>query len=610
MLFVKFYIIVLCLIFKNMELIYLLIRLFFRGDYMYLFRIKNNIPRILIMILILNILFLYSACSGINNDTNIEVATAAGFDGVTRIGSSTIYNLDVVNNGSGFKGEAQVEIFTDPNRKIIYSKTFEIPQNSTKSISLTVPTLTANKESIIRIVKNNKPIYESKYSFNKIIPPNYPVIGVLSDSKGFLSYLNNAVIKGSSTIPQEKLNVLMASGKPIPYDIQSQITIIDFDSSSFPDDEAVLDTLDYIVIDDFDTSLLTSSQLKALDVWLKNNILIISTGNSWKKVYNGLPNDYKVLSIEEVSEKSAPKIISQLGEWPLPADSKFEFAIGNVNTSQREDIFSLSYSDEDNLQLIGYEDFLDEADTSPSILLKKIQNGFVITTAFDFSKEPFASWSGRVNFFKNLISQYNRNNLTISLTSKSSSYLFQPVVIDNNYNFRHLTTQIPDEKKPPLLFIGITLLIYIVASGPILYLILKKKNKREYMWFMLPLVAVVFMGIIYIAGFKTRYSSAVINNISYVELDKNNNTAYTYTSFSVFNNKKGTLEIEYSDSDNIFYDMLNNSYDYDYRYGRYGYYGYNNEQNQGKVTAKKTIGNPAKYEIYDVHMWTPVSLEK
>lgn len=62
------------------------------------------------------------------------------------------------------------------------------------------------------------------------------------------------------------------------------------------------------------------------------------------------------------------------------------------------------------------------------------------------------------------------------------------------------------------------LLIYIICLGPAVYLFLRKKDKREYMWLFIPCTAITFSVIVYMAGKATRYTEPFIRFYSAVDL--------------------------------------------------------------------------------------------
>lgn len=69
--------------------------------------------------------------------------------------------------------------------------------------------------------------------------------------------------------------------------------------------------------------------------------------------------------------------------------------------------------------------------------------------------------------------------------------------------------------------IKIILMIFVVTVGPVNYLALKLIDKREYFWYSVPAIVVVFSILIYSVSKTTDYDGAIINKSSYVNVSEN-----------------------------------------------------------------------------------------
>ncbi len=58
------------------------------------------------------------------------------------------------------------------------------------------------------------------------------------------------------------------------------------------------------------------------------------------------------------------------------------------------------------------------------------------------------------------------------------------------------------------------LLLYIIVIGPVNYLVLKRRNRRELAWATIPALVVLFSGIAYLTGFQLKGNEAIINQMS------------------------------------------------------------------------------------------------
>lgn len=98
------------------------------------------------------------------------------------------------------------------------------------------------------------------------------------------------------------------------------------------------------------------------------------------------------------------------------------------------------------------------------------------------------------------------------LLSEESSVLYEGLnekwgyIAYDNYE----TSQTPVRKRPGVMKYFVLILLYACLAGPILYLILKKWDKRQYLWRCVAVLAVVFLGIVAFMGRSTRLSAPVL----------------------------------------------------------------------------------------------------
>lgn len=140
------------------------------------------------------------------------------------------------------------------------------------------------------------------------------------------------------------------------------------------------------------------------------------------------------------------------------------------------------------------------------------------------------------------------------------------------YNYGVLDVlRIPDLNEIPRISgYVIAILLYLMVSGPLMYMILKKRDKRNLTWVLVPLYSVLFAFIIYLLGSGTRISKPVVNYISYTTIQKDGDTSEDiYFSIMPEDNKDhqvtylgdstiGAISSQYS------YAMVKDTTEYDY----------------------------------------------
>ncbi len=537
-------------------------------------------------------------------DVTLEIT--GGFGGIAKLGAWSPIQVKINASGRSITGELQVEANLDQGRRIIIAKPIEVKTGAEENFYFEIPVVSAKRTISIRLVEGKKTLAEEEYSFSRLLPPEIMLIGVLSDDLDAFGYLNgNTVPVASDMYYDEKMKLMMAAGQiPMatmpaqavtvsPSYQKRQAVVVNLNRDSFPEKSEVMDGFDFLIINQFDTSLLSEGQLSTLETWVDSGgVLMLGTGMNWQKVYHGLPESLKLFSINKTGDLDAsPMLQSYTGknasgmtlrlaqgtlgfEYISPApDAK----PGEPNRWLDNDVFS------GNAQ-------------NPLVIKYRKGMGSVLVFTFDPGAEPFVSWASRTVFFENT---FKFIGMSFQKYYEMGNGYYQRQIYNGN-NLQYLATEVPSDKKPPFIWMFATLGIYILIAGPVLYIILKQMDKRDWAWVCIPALSILFLGGMYVLGFKTRYHSAVLNTVSLVQVAPGGNEAAVSSTIGVFNDRRGTLKLEYNTGNGLKTPFIQNNDYYGYRY-----YGDNVE---AQVVGKYTMGDPAIFEQYDVMLWTPMML--
>lgn len=531
----------------------------------------------------------------------IQITVEGGFDGIAKLGAWSPFRITINSPGREIKGEIQIEASLDPGRNIILAKPVEIAPGGVSDFYFEAPVVTINKEIIIRLVENKKTLAEVKYSFERFLRPETILIGVLSEDPEAFSWLNGYTVPVyMGGVTHEKLKLMIAAGE-LPgtmYEtavasgatVRREAVVVPLDRDSFPENQGILDGFNFLLISRFDTKLLSEAQVKTLEDWIDaGGYLMLGTGLSWQKVYNGLPQSLKPYSINGVRDFSAEKALKAVTGHET-YDMTLKIADGNIGfeyiPSSKGDYF---INVEQKAFLTG-NDIIAGNDVNPLVIKYAKGAGSISVFTFDPSLEPFSSWNYRSSFMENIFLHigYNDQRYYEYNTGyfQKQSYSKMP--------FQNLINDVPSDKNPPFLWIFISLGIYVALIGPILYFILKKKDRRDWAWVIIPLISIVFLGGMYVFGFRTRYNSAVTNTVSLIEAKRGSDEATVTSAIGVFNNRRGTLKMEYGLNNGIQMPFL--------QYNDSRYYG---GEVQGQVVGKYTESDNIEFEQYNVMLWTP-----
>ncbi|MDD4494868.1 MAG: hypothetical protein PHV32_11090, partial [Eubacteriales bacterium] len=353
--------------------------------------------------------------------------------------------------------------------------------------------------------------------------------------------------------------------------IPAPAEIVYLDLSSITGEADDLSAINASILSNYDTGKLNEIQVRSLEQWVEaGGILITGTGANAQKVYSGLTEKLKQYKITGSGSLAGYQALGDAIEKTVP-EGALDIALGSTG---------------DGAVLLKEGEY-------PLAISYPIGNGCEIVLAYDPSLEPIAGWVDSAQLMAYLI---NEGTKTINRKSEAGGG------VDISL-FNNVASDVPESAAPPFGLITIILAIYLVIVGPILYILLKKKDKRDLSWFVIPALAFVFMFVIYVAGFKSRYTTAVLNTFSIIDIDAETGEGKVASAMAAFNNRKGTFRIEYDSSKDIS--------TYTSGYNNY-YYNPNLNPSAGnayrKVTEKIIYSDKRINEYYDVGIWEKVTL--
>jgi hypothetical protein len=535
----------------------------------------------------------------------ITLEINGGFGGIAKLGAWSPIQIKIDASGQSLSGELQVEANLDQARRIIIAKPIDLKTGAEETFYFEIPVVSAKRSITVRLVEGKKTLVEETYDFKRLLPPEIMLIGVLSDDPDAFGHLNgNTVPVASDMVYDEKMKLMIASGQiPMSASMPSvtaspgfqnrQAVVVGLNRDSFPEKTEVMDGFDFIIINQFDTSLLGETQLSTLESWVNSGgVLLLGTGMNWQKVYHGLPDSLKLYKINETADIDATTMLSGFTERKA-SGLTLRVAKGTLGFEYIPPTQDAKPSEPTRWM---DNDIIAGDVQNPLVIKYRKEFGSVLVFTFDPASEPFVSWQGRTTFFENTFKFLGVS--TQRIYNVGNGY-YQRQIYNNN-NLQYLASEIPNDKKPPFVWMFGALGVYILIAGPVLYIILKKMDKRDWAWVCIPALSVLFLGGMYVLGFKSRYHSAILNTVSLIRATPDAKEATITSTLGIFNDRRGMLKIEYNTNNGV-----NSPFMQDNVYSSYRYYGDNVES---QVVSKYTLSEPAVFEQYDVMLWTPINL--
>lgn len=519
------------------------------------------VKRIITIMLVIGLLssLMMTTIYGISDD-DIEVEYTIGYDESVKIGDGNPLEMTIENNGEDFSGEVQVMV-TKPNQNtIIYAKKFDIASQSTKTIEMTIPFMTIQRKVEVKVVSGRKTLYEDTYKVGAIYPPDASMVAVIADDADDYRFFSNLEYLRNfnseyidyypmySGVTKSTSEYEVDSVKPNAVFIEDMSTILTQERMAF---------FNHIFIGEIDQLEMSEDEQAVLTNWIEGGgILMSESGNIYEKMNQVLPEVAKIVEFDQKTSVNIDDIYigSPVNESVMVASAS------NIGDDVQELIVMEQY--------LGYQ--------------KRVGRGYILQLAVDFGTAPLSSWNGKVFMLTDFVENLNANDINGDVYYD-----------DNLYMYNNFLNNIPVTKTAPYIIMIVVLVLYILSTGPILYFIMKKKDKRIHIWWLVPAVSVFSVCLFFVLGFGTRYTKPIVNQLSKITYAHGDGVAGVDTYMNVLNNKRGDLSISWSSTDDELIEFMNNQ-------DNYYYY---QQGNPGDITGKMIQGATTEYLIYDTSVW-------
>lgn len=237
---------------------------------------------------------------------------------------------------------------------------------------------------------------------------------------------------------------------------EESVKVVCYSKNSFPQTEEEFQGLDGMIIDSFDTKSLSGKQKSALKSWLKSGgKLLIAGGGQQIDSFEGLEKTFGIIQ-EDV-------VVSEL--YLADAD----------NTVQELPILM------SNLQLSQKYEWEAYGDFEPEIgYTAAVGSGKISILRFSLTNSAFLQWSVRDKAAVEILSHFMGKDEDTESSDTSLWYVKKAL-------YAFMKSQLPNT-----FFYGVFFIFYILLMVTIAYYYLCKIKKREYIWIIVPVLALVF----------------------------------------------------------------------------------------------------------------------
>ncbi|WP_102271491.1 hypothetical protein [Cytobacillus massiliigabonensis] len=449
-------------------------------------------------------------------DSQMKVTIDEGLNGKVKIGKGFPLLISVENSGEAFSGDLIIQFNPSWNMGGSIALHVDISKNSTKTYQISLPGLTDDQpsnyqnQSTVHLFKGDWRKGENiKFKGDnrlkpKFIDPSETVIGVLSENYDRL----------------KELRILPST----------QAEMIQLKKEELPEQGLGLELIDYLVIDEYAISQLEQSQQEAIKEWVESGGILIAGGAP-----NGLQSYGQLYSL-------------------LPMEMDKELIVpSNDIFGSKDDKKSFESLTTFTGAIADGAEVLQKSGGVPVTVKKPYGNGVILQTGFSLGDEPLSSWKGYAAWFD----RYLHNGYKVNAAPSN----YGPNIYDSLYwEFAETNEYFNANKFSIGQLIGL-LVGYIVIIVPVLYFILRKIDKREHSWWIIPSLAFVMAAIVFGLGAKDRIARPQLNQMGVYKVSDHQLTGLQAS--SLLSNKSGeyTLSIPIGEFNAI--SSSNNTSNYD-----------------------------------------------
>ncbi|SDH72546.1 hypothetical protein SAMN04487975_10792 [Planococcus glaciei] len=401
----------------------------------------------------------------------ITIKADAGLQNKVKYEKGLPVQFTITNNGSDFSGELVLNYSETYSLGAGLSVPVELAEGETKTIQVAIPGL-SDMVSMGGPSTQTIFLYEGGWEDGKAINfkgskslspgffyPNSLFIGTLTDNPDRLLPLNQISPAGSESTQVFHLNQL--------------------NQYALPTEAMAWETLDYLLIDEVSYSDLPEAVQQAVLQWVQQGGHVVA--GSTENIAASMGNLSSYLPLELGEEGTAE--VQPLAK-PVPA-------------------FSATIKE-------GADPLL-EKDGKVLAARQKIGAGSLIQTGFSLGDQTVSSQQEYVQLMANLLT-LNTNSNSMMTQGESLKEIMSYEVGNVNELFESFAVS-------KTLVMGI-ILLYILLIIPVLYIVLKKRDKRELAWVIIPVAALVTSIGIFAIGAKDRIANPQIQQTGFFEADQ------------------------------------------------------------------------------------------
>ncbi|MFJ6210676.1 hypothetical protein [Lysinibacillus sp. NPDC092081] len=428
----------------------------------------------------------------------LDVQAKVGIAGKAKYQTVVPLKVTVKNNGADFSGDLVINASSSYEATSAQVLQIDIAAGEEKTFDIYIDGNYSNADAFAffegSIEKGKKVAYEgTKQLQANFLDPSSVFIYTLTDKSDRLS----AFLRLSQLAPQNNVEVF---------------NLNQMKDYTLPEDPQGFAMANVIVIDEIAIADLSQKQQESLLKWVQNGGTLLVGAANQVNTTAGIFKDYLPLVLSEQMTSVSAESLSKLS-----GGGTFTQPISVYGATENQG--SIPVLTENNKVLAAK---------------KKIGSGEIIQTAFSLGDQPLASMDGYPALVANLLNIQKMSQQGVMVNGQSP--------LDQiSYELRNVNELFPSFEVS-VSYMLIVIILYILIIGPILYFILKKIDKREHAWWIIPAISIVLSIALFIFGAKDRIGQPQIQQSAFYKVNEDSSLNGYYVE-SILTNRSGDFVV-------------------------------------------------------------------
>ncbi|MFJ5792132.1 hypothetical protein ACIP9G_18865 [Lysinibacillus sp. NPDC093197] len=431
----------------------------------------------------------------------LEVQAKAGISGKAKYQSVTPLQVTVKNNGADFSGDMAINTFNSYQAASALVVPIDIAAGEEKTFTLYLDSLADYGYSDADlfafyegdIEKGKKVAYKgTKRLQANFLEANSTFIYTLTDKSDRLS----AYLRLSQFVPSNSVEIF---------------NLNQLKDYTLPEVAQGFEMANIIAVDEIAIADLSPKQQEALLKWVQDGGTLLLGGAEQINATAGVFKDYLPLSLSQQMTSVSADSLTKLSGGGI-----FTQAIPVYTATENEG--SVPVLKDNNIILAAK---------------KQVGSGEIVQTTFSLGDQPLASMDGYAALTAKM--------LDIQTMSQQTTMQGQSTMDQLSYELGSINELFPSFEVS-VTYMLIVIILYILVIGPILYFVLKKMDKREHAWWVVPAISVVLSIALFIFGAKDRIVQPQVQQSAFFKVNEDSSVNGYYVE-SILTNRSGNFVV-------------------------------------------------------------------